>query len=157
MTRYMLEWLIELRAKGVPVEFYGGDDKSKISVGHEEVRPHILWALHNAYLTTLIFLSPMLLYPGNFHRSEAKYHPYRNYCGYWWHWIQHIGSWLPLWQPCNISTSSLQHPTWYERLIFLLRWRWRLWSNICNVSRCYIWPIISIWPQSPAYWNYVPK
>ena len=42
MTRYMREWLIELRSKGVTVEFYGGDDKSKISVGDEEVRPYIL-------------------------------------------------------------------------------------------------------------------
>ena len=42
MTRYLREWLIELRSKGLPVEFYGGDDKSKISVGDEEVRPYIL-------------------------------------------------------------------------------------------------------------------
>ena len=42
MTRYVLEWLIELRAKVVPVEFYGGDDKAKIAVGDKEARPYIL-------------------------------------------------------------------------------------------------------------------
>ena len=41
MTRYVLEWLIELRAKGVPVEFYGGDDKAKNAVGDKEVRTYI--------------------------------------------------------------------------------------------------------------------
>ena len=42
MTRYMIEWLIEIRAKGVPVEFYRGYDKANISVGDKEVRPYIL-------------------------------------------------------------------------------------------------------------------
>ena len=37
MTRYVLEWLIELRAVGSPVEFVGGDNKAKIAVGDEVV------------------------------------------------------------------------------------------------------------------------
>ena len=38
----MIEWLIEIRAKGVPVEFYGGYNKAKIAVRDKEVRPYIL-------------------------------------------------------------------------------------------------------------------
>ena len=37
MTRYVLEWLIELRAMGAPAEFCGGDDKAKVAVGDEVV------------------------------------------------------------------------------------------------------------------------
>ena len=37
MTRYVLEWLIELRAMGAPAEFFGGDDKAKVAVGDEVV------------------------------------------------------------------------------------------------------------------------
>ncbi len=37
MTRYILEWLIELRDKKVAAEFFGGDDKAKIAVGDKVV------------------------------------------------------------------------------------------------------------------------
>ena len=42
MTRYVLEWVIEMRAKGIPVEFFGGDDKAKIPVGDKVVSDHTL-------------------------------------------------------------------------------------------------------------------
>ena len=37
MTRYVLEWLIELCSVGAPVDFFGGVDKTKIAVGEEVV------------------------------------------------------------------------------------------------------------------------
>ncbi|KAL7523484.1 hypothetical protein ACHAXR_000198, partial [Thalassiosira sp. AJA248-18] len=33
LTRYHLEWIIELKLTGASVEFFGGDDKAKIPVG----------------------------------------------------------------------------------------------------------------------------
>ena len=37
MNKYIYEWLIELKTKGIQVEFFGGDDKAKIAVGDKVV------------------------------------------------------------------------------------------------------------------------